>query len=123
MSDCHIVTPLILSDSLTRLAGRKVYLKLDCLQPSGNTIVEIPIVFSESSFIILFDPGSFKIRGIGRTCSHAAATLGATRLVGSSGGSDCQYKLSSANLLEGFSVSAVFVPQLPMMLFVDFNEI
>ena len=36
MSDCHIVTPLILSEPLGRLAGQKVYLKLDSLQPSGN---------------------------------------------------------------------------------------
>ena len=32
-------------------------------------------------------------------------------------------KLRPANLLEGFGVSAVFVPQLQIMLIVDFNEI
>ena len=38
MSDCHIVTPLILSEPLSRLAGQKVYLKLDSLQPSGKLV-------------------------------------------------------------------------------------
>ena len=33
---CHIVTPLIHSEPLSRIAGKKVYLKLDNLQPSGK---------------------------------------------------------------------------------------
>ena len=32
-------------------------------------------------------------------------------------------KVSPANLLEGFGVSTVFVPQLSLMHIVDFNEI
>jgi len=60
----HRVTPLILSDKLTKAVGKgPVFLKLDNLQPSG----------------------SFKIRGIGRTC-QAAKEGGATKIVGSSGG-------------------------------------
>ena len=34
-----------------------------------------------------------------------------------------QSKVSPANLLEGFGVSTVFVPQLSIMHIVDFNEI
>ena len=59
----HIHTPLIESASLSRAAGRPVWLKLEALQP----------------------PGSFKIRGIGAACEHYAQ-LGAKRFVSSSGG-------------------------------------
>jgi L-serine/L-threonine ammonia-lyase len=55
----HIVTPLIDSE----IRGRKVYLKLDNLQPAR----------------------SFKLRGIGRLCQHHAER-GAKRLVCSSAG-------------------------------------
>lgn len=40
----------------------------------------------EASIKLLNFPGSFKIRGIGRTCQEAVANHGAKRLVGSSGG-------------------------------------
>lgn len=59
----HISTPLVLSSPLSQAAGRKVWLKLEALQP----------------------PGSFKIRGIGLACEHYAKT-GAKRFVSSSGG-------------------------------------
>ena len=59
----HIVTPLIQSEAVTRRVGKAVLFKLDNLQPSG----------------------SFKIRGIGRTCQEAKAN-GAKTVVGSSGG-------------------------------------
>jgi len=63
-SSLHIVTPLIRSDRPTDLMGGvPVFLKLENLQPSG----------------------SFKIRGIGHTCSEAKAN-GAVKIVGSSGG-------------------------------------
>ena len=101
MSDCHIVTPLILSEPLSRLAGQKVYLKLDSLQPSGkfvSTHVGAYLRMNHATWPLfefvctylccVLVPGSFKIRGIGRTCSHAVTKLGATRLVGSSGGSE-----------------------------------
>ena len=59
-SSLHIVTPLIRSDRLTDLMGGvPVFLKLENLQPSG----------------------SFKIRGIGHTCSDAKANR-AVKIVG-----------------------------------------
>ncbi len=59
----HLETPLIESDPLSLAARRRVWLKLDNLQP----------------------PGSFKIRGIGLACeTHARA--GKRRFVSSSGG-------------------------------------
>ena len=59
----HIETPLIESDALSQAAGRRIWLKLDALQP----------------------PGSFKIRGIGAAC-EAHARAGKRRFVSSSGG-------------------------------------
>lgn len=59
----HVDTPLIESHPLSLSAGRRIWLKLDALQP----------------------PGSFKIRGIGRACEvhHARGT---SRFITSSGG-------------------------------------
>jgi L-serine/L-threonine ammonia-lyase len=59
----HIPTPLIESPALSRAAGCRIWLKLECLQP----------------------PGSFKIRGMGAACEHYAQQ-GARRFVSSSGG-------------------------------------
>ncbi|CAG2159947.1 pyridoxal-phosphate dependent enzyme [Cupriavidus numazuensis] len=59
----HIETPLVESRPLSVLAGRRVWLKLEALQP----------------------PGSFKIRGIGHACQTYVAR-GARRFVSSSGG-------------------------------------
>lgn len=59
----HIQTPLIEADSISQVAGRRIWLKLDNLQP----------------------PGSFKIRGIGATC-EAHANAGKRRFISSSGG-------------------------------------
>jgi L-serine/L-threonine ammonia-lyase len=59
----HVETPLVESRALGAAAGRRVWLKLECLQP----------------------PGSFKIRGIGRAC-EARRAGGARRFVTSSGG-------------------------------------
>lgn len=63
MADLHLDTPLLHSRRLSQVAGRRVHLKMDALQPTG----------------------SFKIRGIGRACTDAAAQ-GARRLLSSSGG-------------------------------------
>ncbi|MCG6930145.1 MAG: pyridoxal-phosphate dependent enzyme [Desulfofustis sp.] len=63
MSDLHIRTPLIESLPLSRIIGSRVWLKIESLQPSG----------------------SFKLRGIGRVCSHCVAN-GARELISSSGG-------------------------------------
>ncbi|XP_023321257.1 serine dehydratase-like isoform X2 [Eurytemora carolleeae] len=60
----HIVTPLLESKELSRLAGRRVWLKMENMQPGG----------------------SFKIRGIGHTMQEAVSKLGVTRFIGSSGG-------------------------------------
>jgi L-serine/L-threonine ammonia-lyase len=59
----HIETPLVKSPSLTRQAGRAIWLKLEALQPVG----------------------SFKIRGIGLACQEYLRH-GARRFVSSSGG-------------------------------------
>ncbi|ENO87299.1 pyridoxal-phosphate dependent enzyme [Thauera linaloolentis] len=59
----HIETPLLESDPLSKTAGRRIWLKLDALQP----------------------PGSFKIRGIGAAC-EAYARQGRRRFISSSGG-------------------------------------
>ena len=63
MAALHIATPLVESLALSRAAGRRVWLKLEALQP----------------------PGSFKIRGIGAAC-QAYHQRGARRFVTSSGG-------------------------------------
>lgn len=59
----HVDTPLVESHPLSLAAGRRIWLKLDALQP----------------------PGSFKIRGIGRACEVHHAR-GAGRFITSSGG-------------------------------------
>jgi L-serine/L-threonine ammonia-lyase len=60
----HVSSPLIRSESLSKLTGVEVYLKLDTLQPSG----------------------SFKIRGIGHHVIQAVNQRGSTSLISSSGG-------------------------------------
>lgn len=59
----HLDTPLIESHALSLASGRRIWLKLDALQP----------------------PGSFKLRGVGRAC-EAHHARGARRFVSSSGG-------------------------------------
>ena len=59
----HLNTPLLESLPLSRAAGRRVWLKLEALQPTG----------------------SFKLRGIGLACEHHLRQ-GARRLLCSSGG-------------------------------------
>src|SRR5690348_14238692 len=63
MTPLHLHTPLVESDVLSRAAGRRVWLKLEALQP----------------------PGSFKIRGIGLAC-QTYRERGAQRFISSSGG-------------------------------------
>ena len=63
MTDLHIQTPLLESLPLSRRSGSRVWLKIDAMQPSG----------------------SFKLRGIGRACSHYVRS-GAKELISSSGG-------------------------------------
>lgn len=59
----HLATPLIQSRSLSQLASREIWLKMEAFQP----------------------PGSFKIRGIGLACQHYQSK-GAKRFISSSGG-------------------------------------
>jgi L-serine/L-threonine ammonia-lyase len=63
MTPLHLHTPLVESAVLSRAAGRRVWLKLEALQP----------------------PGSFKIRGIGLAC-QTYRERGARRFISSSGG-------------------------------------
>ena len=63
MNHLHIKTPLLESTPLSRISGAKVWLKMEALQPSG----------------------SFKLRGIGRACSHHVRR-GVQKLISSSGG-------------------------------------
>lgn len=63
MTPLHLNTPLVESAALSRAAGRRVWLKLEALQPSG----------------------SFKIRGVGRAC-QTYRERGAQRFISSSGG-------------------------------------
>lgn len=63
MLPLHITTPLIESYNLERQIQRRVYLKLECLQPSG----------------------SFKLRGIGALCQEELQK-GVSTFVASSGG-------------------------------------
>ncbi len=59
----HVETPLIQSIPLGKVSGRKVFLKMDALQPAG----------------------SFKLRGIGLLCEERARE-GAKRFIAPSGG-------------------------------------
>lgn len=63
MMSLHVRTPACYSPALSRASGRKVWLKLESLQPTG----------------------SFKLRGIGLACQHHARR-GTKRFVSSSGG-------------------------------------
>ncbi len=63
MTDLHIQTPLLESLALSRIAGTGVWLKMEALQPSG----------------------SFKLRGVGRACSHHVRR-GVRAFISSSGG-------------------------------------
>ena len=91
----HIITPLIFSDKLTKLLGKgPVYLKLDNLQP----------------------PGSFKIRGIGRTCLEAKSK-GASTIVGSSGGNAGKAMAYASRKLNMKSV--LFIPKSTPQMMID----
>jgi L-serine/L-threonine ammonia-lyase len=82
----HIQTPLVLSNALSKLAQKNIWLKLDALQPSG----------------------SFKTRGVGFACEHYARG-GAKRFVSSSGGNAGLAVAYAAKMLQLPAV--VVVPQ------------
>ena len=96
----HIKSPLILSSAMSRILDRPVYLKLDNLQP----------------------PGSFKIRGIGKTCSEAKVN-GFRKLVGSSGGNAGLAMAYAANQLDiplTLFIPKVIFDQNDSLLYFDF---
>jgi L-serine/L-threonine ammonia-lyase len=88
----HVRTPLVESEALGRILGRRVLLKLEALQPGG----------------------SFKIRGIGLRCERLRAA-GVRRFVSSSGG-NAGLAVAHAGRRLGVPVT-VFVPEStpPMM--------
>jgi L-serine/L-threonine ammonia-lyase len=63
MKHLHIETPLYESNTLSKIAGKKILLKMECFQPTG----------------------SFKIRGIGQLCQELV-NKGHHQLASSSGG-------------------------------------
>lgn len=86
MSPLHIETPVIESHLLGRRFDRRLYLKLENLQPSG----------------------SFKMRGISAMCQHLASA-GQKHLVSSSGG-NAGYTAAYAAHLMGMQAT-IFVPE------------
>ena len=86
MESLHIQTPLIRSVPLSQELGTNVWLKLECLQPTG----------------------SFKIRGIGYACAYHQQQ-GVSRFISSSGG-NAGIAAAYAGMLLDLPV-AVFVPE------------
>ncbi|KAL7005476.1 catabolic L-serine/threonine dehydratase [Cystobasidiomycetes sp. EMM_F5] len=89
----HKVTPLIYSDILSASTGHNVYLKLDCLQPSG----------------------SFKIRGVGASIVAAHKRYGNdAHIISSSGGNAGLAAATACTLLNAQSGStlrcSIYVP-------------
>ncbi|MGI6253419.1 MAG: pyridoxal-phosphate dependent enzyme [Synergistaceae bacterium] len=82
----HRKTPLLESVHLSKASGRRVFLKMENMQPAG----------------------SFKLRGIGRVCEEAART-GAKRFISPSGG-NAGYAAAWAGRELGLPVS-VIVPE------------
>ncbi len=82
----HIQTPLVLSNALSKLTQKNIWLKLDALQPSG----------------------SFKNRAVGFACEEYASK-GAKRFVSSSGGNAGLAVAYAARMLKLPAV--VVVPQ------------
>lgn len=88
----HVGTPLVLSDVLSKKTGHNVFLKLDCLQPSG----------------------SFKIRGIGSAVLAAFKEHGhSAHILCSSGGNAGLAAATACQLLSretGGLKCSIFVP-------------
>ena len=86
MPPIHITTPLLEHRLLGAAIGRKILLKMECLQP----------------------PGSFKIRGVGYLCQKAVDS-GVTHLISSSAG-NAGYAVAYAGRKLGVKVTVV-VPE------------
>ncbi|MBI9076287.1 MAG: pyridoxal-phosphate dependent enzyme [Desulfatibacillum sp.] len=83
MPPIHITTPLLEHRLLSEAIGKKILLKMECLQP----------------------PGSFKIRGVGYLCQKAVES-GATHLISSSAG-NAGYAVAYAGRKLGVKVTVV----------------
>lgn len=83
MTPLHLETPLVPSRALELVAGKPVWLKLECLQPSG----------------------SFKARGMGAACQQAH-DAGVGHVISSSGG-NAGYAVARAGRLLGLAVTIV----------------
>lgn len=88
-------TPLFESKPLSKLSGKKILLKMECLQPTG----------------------SFKIRGIGQLCQELIKK-GYHQLVSSSGG-NAGYAVAYAGKKLGIPVT-VFVPKTTHPIFLNY---
>jgi len=86
-SGLFLRTPLIKSEPLSKLTGRDIYIKLDCLQPSG----------------------SFKDRGMANLCQTLSTTQGTKKLIASSGG-NAGLAVATVGLKYGMDISVV-VPE------------
>jgi len=94
MEPLHVVTPVWESIPLRRKSGKRLYLKMDCFQPTG----------------------AFKTRGIGLLCQKYVKE-GYTQLISSSGG-NAGYAAAYAGRKLGVHVT-VFVPSTTLSLFKD----
>jgi len=95
----HVDTPLIESDPLSRIRGGPVWLKLDCLQPTG----------------------SFKLRGISRVCQEFVDD-GAKELITASAGNAGLNVAYAGNRL-GVAVTVVVPKATPKMMISMIEEI
>lgn len=90
----HHWTPTLLSQPLSHMLGKPVWLKMECYQPVG----------------------SFKIRGIGQLCEHFKKE-GKTHLVSSSGGNAGLATVYAGNKL-GMKTT-VFIPKSSNQIFIN----
>jgi len=90
----HVVTPLLYSKRLELQTGKKVYLKVETLQPSG----------------------SFKLRGLGRLC-QCYAEDGFEQLVAASGG-NAGIAVAYSGMKLGMPTT-IFIPSTSHQLFID----
>jgi L-serine/L-threonine ammonia-lyase len=95
----HIKTPLIESEPLSRLHGGSVWLKLDCLQPTG----------------------SFKLRGISRVCREFV-DHGATELITASAG-NAGLNVAYAGSHLGVPATVVVPSSTPQMMILKIEQI
>lgn len=98
MQPLYSRTPLIKSDVLKLALNKNVYLKLECLQPSG----------------------SFKLRGMSRICQHEAQQ-GAQGFISSSGG-NAGIAVAYCGMKLGIPVT-VFIPESSNAIYIDWIKL